>query len=71
MLPPADGYGADMAERDPHKEPENSTVHDWHGQKVDRDAQQADRLVEEAEKGLEDEAEETRAEAAFNDRTKD
>jgi hypothetical protein len=25
-----------MAERDPHQEPENSTVDDWHGQEVDR-----------------------------------
>lgn len=24
------------ATRDPHQEPENSTVDDWHGQEVDR-----------------------------------
>ena len=27
---------------DPYKEPENSTVDDWHGQKVDRDAEKAE-----------------------------
>jgi hypothetical protein len=33
-----------MAERDPHQEPENSTVTDWHGQKVDRMMEKADEM---------------------------
>lgn len=33
---------------DPYTEPENSTVENWHGQRVERDAELADRLVEEA-----------------------
>jgi hypothetical protein len=33
-------------EEDPHKEPKNSTVDDWHGQVVDRDEQRADELLE-------------------------
>ena len=32
---------------DPYHEPANSTVDDWIGQSVDRDAELADRLVEE------------------------
>ena len=54
-----------MAERDPHKEPENSTVDDWHGQKVDRLAEQADEAMAEAG------GDETRAEAEFNAETKE
>ena len=27
---------------DPYKEPENSTVDDWHGQKVDREMEKAE-----------------------------
>jgi hypothetical protein len=41
---------------DPHHEPENSTVDDWFGQSVDRDADLAHRLVEDAH-GDEQEAE--------------
>ena len=33
---------------DQYKEPDNSTVDDWHGQKVDREAERADKAVEEA-----------------------
>jgi hypothetical protein len=49
------GYARLMAERDrrdegqreadPFLEPRNSTVHDWLGQRVGRDAELADRLV--------------------------
>lgn len=35
-------------ENDPYTEAENSTVENWHGQRVDRDAELADELVEEA-----------------------
>lgn len=35
-------------ETDPYTEAENSTVENWHGQRVDRDAELADELVEEA-----------------------
>ena len=42
------GYRSVMAERDPHKEPENSTVDDWHGQEVDRMKESADRAMEES-----------------------
>jgi hypothetical protein len=60
------GYAAPMAdERDPHKEPDNSTVDDWHGQEVDR-------LMEKADEALAaEEGDETKAEARFNDETKD
>jgi hypothetical protein len=37
-----------MPNSDPHTEPENSTVDDWMGQEVNKDAELADRLVEEA-----------------------
>ena len=33
---------------DPLQEPENSTVDDWMGQRVDRDTERAERLLEEA-----------------------
>jgi hypothetical protein len=33
------------AEQDPHVEPPNSTVDDWLGQRVERDAELADRLM--------------------------
>ena len=33
--------------RDPHHEPENSTVDNWMGQEVNKDAELADRLIEE------------------------
>jgi hypothetical protein len=32
---------------DPLQEPENSTVDDWMGQRVDRDTERAERLLEE------------------------
>lgn len=32
---------------DPHQEPENSTVSDWMGQRVDRDTERAEKLLEE------------------------
>ena len=32
---------------DPMQEPENSTVDDWMGQRVDRDTERAERLLEE------------------------
>jgi hypothetical protein len=35
-----------MAERDTHQEPENSTVDDWHGQKVDRMKEKADEAMD-------------------------
>jgi hypothetical protein len=34
---------------DPYTEPANSTVDDWHGQEVDRDAQAADKAMEAAD----------------------
>lgn len=36
-----------MAERDPHIEPAHSTVDNWLGQEVDRDAVLVDELLEE------------------------
>jgi hypothetical protein len=36
-----------MPKNDPHTEPENSTVEDWMGQEVNKDAELADKLVEE------------------------
>jgi alkylated DNA repair dioxygenase AlkB len=44
------GYRSVMAERerDPHKEPENSTVDDWHGQEVDRMKEQAEDAMDAA-----------------------
>ncbi|HVM09413.1 MAG TPA: hypothetical protein VM345_13180 [Acidimicrobiales bacterium] len=44
---------------DPHKEPENSTVDNWMGQEVNKDAELADRLLQ--EKG----GDEAAAEQAF------
>ena len=32
---------------DPYQEPDNSTVENWHGQRVERDAELADELVDE------------------------
>jgi hypothetical protein len=52
-----------MAERDPRKEPDNSTVDDWHGQKVDRMKEKADEAAAET-------STESEAEAAFDDKTK-
>ncbi len=48
-----------MTERDPHQEPENSTVDDWHGQKVDRMKEKADQAMESAENDV------TKAEEQF------
>ena len=59
------GYRSVMAERDPHQEPENSTVDDWHGQEVDELKQQADQAMAKAG------GDETKAEATFNEKTKD
>jgi NACalpha-BTF3-like transcription factor len=36
-----------MADNDPNKEPENSTVDDWIGQKVDADAEKVDEALAE------------------------
>jgi hypothetical protein len=52
-----------MAERDPHQEPKNSTVDDWHGQKVDRMFEQ----VEEMEQAPDDDV--TNAEELFLEET--
>jgi hypothetical protein len=60
-----DGYRSAMAERDPHKEPENSTVDDWHGQQVDELQQQADAAMERTGGDV------TKAEGEFNEATKD
>jgi hypothetical protein len=40
--------------KDPHQEPDNATVDDWMGQRVDRDTERAERLLDET--GNEDEA---------------
>ena len=45
-----------MPDRDPHVEPENSTVDNWMGQEVNEDMELADRLVDETGGDL-DEAE--------------
>lgn len=37
-----------MPNHDPHTEPENSTVNDWMGQEVNKDAELVDQLVEES-----------------------
>lgn len=37
-----------MTERDPHREPDNSTVDNWLGQEVARDDELVERLIEEA-----------------------
>ena len=37
-----------MADNDPNKEPENSTVDDWIGQKVDADAEKVDKALAES-----------------------
>ncbi|HVF33530.1 MAG TPA: hypothetical protein VM933_10895 [Acidimicrobiales bacterium] len=37
-----------MPNRDPHVEPDNSTVEDWMGQEVNRDQELVDELVEES-----------------------
>lgn len=42
-----------MTERDPHREPDNSTVDNWLGQEVARDDELVDRLVEESGGDLE------------------
>lgn len=38
-----------MERTDPYREPDNSTVEDWHGQEVARDTERAEELLEEAE----------------------
>lgn len=56
-------------ERDPIAEPENSTVDDWFGQNVARDAEVADRLLDEeegdAERAAQRFAEEARGEETY------
>ena len=47
-----------MDERTPqgesvYQEPDNSTVDDWHGQELAREAERADRLVEETDGDVE------------------
>lgn len=42
-----------LTERDPHREPDHSTVDNWLGQEVARDDELVDRLVEETEGDLE------------------
>lgn len=37
-----------------YQEPENSTVDDWHGQKLARAEERADRMVEEADGDVEE-----------------
>ena len=37
-----------MPDRDPHVEPDNSTVDNWMGQEVNEDMDLADRLVDES-----------------------
>lgn len=50
-----------MADRDPHVEPDNSTVDNWMGQEVNEDMELADQLVDETGGDLEE------AERRFND----
>jgi hypothetical protein len=52
-----------MPNRDPHTEPENSTVDDWMGQEVNKDAELADQLIEESG------GDEAAAEAKFDARS--
>ena len=52
----------DETTEDPYQEPGNSTVENWHGQRVERDAERADRIS--AERADHDEAEERFAEEA-------
>jgi hypothetical protein len=52
-----------MPNRDPHTEPENSTVNDWMGQEVNKDAELVDQLVEESG------GDEAAAEAKFEERS--
>ncbi len=52
-----------MSNPDPNVEPENSTVNDWMGQEVNKDAELVDRLVEESDGDLE------AAEAKFNEQS--
>ena len=40
--------GTPEGQGDPHQEPENSTVDDWFGQDVERDAADAERALQEA-----------------------
>ena len=54
----AEGTGAGEG---PYQEPENSTVDDWHGQELAREAERADRLVDEAGGDVEE------AEARFDE----
>ena len=49
-----------MAKKDPHTEPEHSTVDNWLGQEVNEDMEKADRLL--AETG----GDEAEAEARFD-----
>lgn len=37
-----------MATKDPNKEPDNSTVDDWMGQRVNRDAEKVDEALAES-----------------------
>lgn len=59
------GYRSIMAGRDPHREPENSTVDDWHGQQVDRMEEQADEAMDATAGDV------TEAEERFNEATKE
>lgn len=54
-----------MAENDPHQEPDNSTVTDWHGQKVDKMMEDAEDMPAEGV-GSDVADPQTDAEAEFN-----
>jgi hypothetical protein len=44
-MTPSDQSGAE----DPHREPDNSTVDDWLGQRVQRDTERAERIASETD----------------------
>ncbi|HEY8544600.1 MAG TPA: hypothetical protein VIL36_06120 [Acidimicrobiales bacterium] len=55
----------------PIREPDNSTVHDWHGQKVADDMDLADELLEEADGDVEAAEEEFERRSAQHDPARD
>lgn len=60
-----------MTQNRPIQEPSNSTVNDWHGQKVADDMELADELMEETEGDVDEAEKRFRERSADNDPERD
>jgi hypothetical protein len=60
-----------MSTDEPIREPSNSTVDDWHGQKVADDMELVDELIEETDGDLDEAEEQFEQRSADNDPARD